>query len=150
MLGGKQGKPTVTVTGGDLGVSRRKRKQPVATEAYNQHIPNIICSEPGGSKRLGATIKAMRCDQTGIAPRKDGNFLHSDPKSKANFLNRQFASVFTDDSAASLPDLGPSPPLSMDNIHIHVPGITKLLKNLKPHKASGPNGVPVRLLKGNC
>ena len=91
--------------------------------------------------------RCLRCDQTGIAPLKDANFLHSDPKSKANILNRQFASVFTDDSATFLPDLGPSPHPSMDNIHIHVPGITKLLINPKPHKASGPDGVPARLLK---
>ena len=127
--------------------SLKKIAQTTCCQAYNQHITNIICSEPGGSKRLGATIKAMRCDRTGIAPLKDGNFLHSDPKSKANILNRQFASVFTNDSATSLPDLGPSPHPSMDNIHIHAPGITKLLKNLKPHKASGPDGVPARLLK---
>ena len=35
----------------------------------------------------------------------------------------------------------------MNNIRIEVPGITKLLRNLNPHKASGPDGVPARLLK---
>ena len=64
----------------------KKKAQTTCRQAYNQHIRNIICSEPGGSnKRLGAIIKAMRCDQTGTAPLKDGNFLHSDRKAKANF-----------------------------------------------------------------
>ena len=35
----------------------------------------------------------------------------------------------------------------MNNIRIEVPGITKLLRNLNSHKASGPDGVPARLLK---
>ena len=85
----------------------------------------------------------MRFDQTGVAPLKHGNFLLSDPNSKANILNRQYTSVFTDDGATSLPDLGLSLHPSMNNIHIHVPGIIKLLKNLIP----GPDGVPARLLK---
>ena len=35
----------------------------------------------------------------------------------------------------------------MDPIHVSCPGVIKLLKNLKPHKAAGPDGIPARLLK---
>ena len=126
----------------------KKKAQTTCRQVYNQRIRNIICSEPGGSNKcLGAIIKAMCCDQTGIAPLKDGNFLHSNLKTKANLLNRHFVSVFTDDGATTLPDLGPSPYSSMNNIRIKIPGITKLLRNLNPHKASGPDAVPARLLK---
>ena len=128
---------------------RRLKKQTQLTcrQAYNQYLTNIICSEPGGGKRLGALIKAKRCEQTGTAPLKEGNLLHSDPKTKANILNRQFASVFTNDSSSQLPDLGPSPHPGMHDIHVQVPGIIKLLANLKPHKATGPDGIPAKLLK---
>ena len=46
------------------------------------------------------------------------------------------SSVFTDDSASSLPEfgLGSHPP--MNNIHIHVPDIIKLLKNLNQYVGS--------------
>ena len=94
---------------------------------------------------MGAFIKANRCDQTGVAPLKEGNLLHSDPK--AGVLIRQFASVFTSDNISDLPDLGPSPHPPMNGIIINNQGIVKLLKNLNPHKATGPDGIPARLLK---
>ena len=78
---------------------------------------------------------------------KDGSILHSDPKTKANILNCQFASVFTNDSSTNLPNLGPSLHPSMEDITVNILGVAKLLRNLKPHKATGPDGVPARLLK---
>ncbi|XP_072051490.1 uncharacterized protein [Amphiura filiformis] len=66
---------------------------------------------------------------------------------KANLLNRQFASVFTKDDTSTLPDLGPSTHPPMNGIQITNQGIVKLLKNLNPYKASGPDGVPARHLK---
>ena len=44
---------------------RRLKKQ---AQTYNKYINDIVCSEPGASRRLGAFIKANRCDQTGVAP----------------------------------------------------------------------------------
>ena len=35
----------------------------------------------------------------------------------------------------------------MPNITISTPGIHKLLANLKPHKATGPDGIPPTVLK---
>ena len=129
---------------------RRLKKDAQATcrQAYNKYLSDIICSEPGaGSRRLGAIIKAKRCDQTGVSPLKEGNLLYSDPTSQADILNNQFASVFTIDDTSNLPDLGPSPYPPMDGITINSQGIVKLLKNLNPHKATGPDGIPARLLK---
>ena len=110
-------------------------------------MSQIICSEPGGNKKLGALIKAKRCDQSGVVPLKDGGFVHSDPKTKANILNRQFSAVFTDEVQGPLPDIGTSPHPSMDDIVVSCAGVVKLLKNLKPHKVGGPDGLPARLLK---
>ncbi|XP_072018350.1 uncharacterized protein [Amphiura filiformis] len=125
----------------------KKQSQITCRQAYNKYLTDIIRSEPGASRRLGAIIKAKRCDQAGIAPLKEGNHLFSDPKTKANLLNRQFASVFTKDDTSTLPDLGPSNHPPMNGIQITNQGIVKLLKNLNPYKASGPDGVPARLLK---
>ena len=65
----------------------------------------------------------------------------------ANILNRQFISVFTDDTKTSLPDLGPSQYPSMEDMTVSSEGVVKLLKNLKPHKAAGPDDIPLMLLK---
>ncbi|XP_072016713.1 uncharacterized protein [Amphiura filiformis] len=140
---------SATKTWADSFVSRYSTSTPVeilATEVEDQ-LEKILNDEPGGNKRLGALIKAKRCDQTGTAPLRDGNILHSDPKTKASILNRHFASVFTDDKSTTLPDLGPSPHPSMDRITVNIQGVIKLLQNLKPHKATGPDGIPARLLR---
>ena len=61
--------------------------------------------------------------------------------------NRQFVSVFTDDTKTSLPDLGPSQHPSMEDINVSCEGVVKLLMNLKPHNAAGPDDIPLMLLK---
>ena len=66
---------------------------------------------------------------------------------KANILNRQFISVFTDYTKTSIPDLGPSQYPSMEDITVSCKGVVKLLKNLKAHKAAGPDDIPLMLLR---
>ena len=56
-------------------------------------------------------------------------------------------SVFTDDTKTSIPDLGPSQYLSMEDITVSCKGVVKLLKKLKPHKAAGPDDIPLMLLR---
>ena len=50
-----------------------------------------------------------------------------------------------DDSA--MPNLGPSPSPFSCNIQISSNRVTKLLRNLKPFKATVPDGIPARLLR---
>ena len=67
---------------------------------------------------------------------------------KANILNDQFTSVFTtEDPSLTLPDLGPSPYPAVENFNITQHGVSKLLSQLNPHKATGPDEVLPRLLK---
>ena len=78
--------------------------------------------------------------------RKDG-VAHSDPQVKAIILNDQFASAFTEEDTSTLPSLGPSPFPEVPAFEIGIEGVKKLLKGLKPHKASGPDNIPTRFLK---
>ena len=121
--------------------------QKTCREAYNNYLIKTLTSAPNGNKRLGALIKSKQHDYLGVAPLKEGNIIYCDPIQKANILNRQFISVFTDDTKTSLQDLGPSQYPSMENIAVSCEGVVKLLKNLKPHKAAGPGDVPLILLK---
>ena len=63
----------------------KKEAQNVCRSSYNKYVNDIISSVPAGSrnKKLGALVKSKRCDHTGVAPLKEGGFLHSDPKAKA-------------------------------------------------------------------
>ena len=65
---------------------------------------------------------------------------------KANILNSQFTSVFTDDTKTSLSDLGSSPYPSMD-VTASCDGVVKLLMNLKPHKVARSDSIPLMLPK---
>ncbi|XP_038045149.1 uncharacterized protein LOC119719722 [Patiria miniata] len=127
----------------------KKEAQNICRNSYNTYVHDIIHSVPAGcrNKKLGALVKAKRCDLMGVAPLKEGGFLHTDPKAKANTLNRQFTSVFSTDNGAPLPDLGTSNHPEMENITVSENGVIKLLKNLKPFTASGPDGIPTMLLK---
>ena len=45
-----------------------------------------------------------------------------------------------------MPSKGDSPHPTMDNIHVGVNGVCKLLKGLNVHKATGPDAIPTRFL----
>ena len=92
-------------------------------------------------------VRSKRCDNTGIAPLKDDGRLFSDSQNKADILNRQFTSVFTREDTSSIPPLPDRNYPSMPNIVVQIPGVKKLLSNIKPNKASGPDAIPCRLLK---
>ena len=51
------------------------------------------------------------------------------------------------DDGSPLPDLPDDHHPTMDNITVCQNGVIKLLRNLKPFTASGPDGIPTKLLK---
>ena len=55
-------------------------------------------------------------------------------------------SVFTQEDDI-LPQLPPTSFPPIPNITVSVSGVTKLLSDLNPHKATGPDGIPARILK---
>ncbi|KAK3096779.1 hypothetical protein FSP39_003228 [Pinctada imbricata] len=93
-------------------------------------------------------INSRKQDSSSIATLKSSDgYLHSDTESKAAILNKQFQSVFTREDNSSLPDLGDSPYQPMSRIKISLTGVVKLLKGLRPFKATGPDEVPAFILK---
>ena len=81
-------------------------------------------------------------------PERRGTTVCRQPP-KAIILNNQFCSVFTqhnDDPSADTVREGPSyPPL--ERLEISVAGVAKLLQDLNPSTAGGPDEVPCCLLK---
>ena len=98
-------------------------------------------------KKFWSFIKGKKQESSGVAPlRQTDGTLHSNPHTKADILNCQFKSVFTKEGMSSMPDKGDSPHNTMDPIIVTIPGVEKLLKNIKPYKATGPDSIPARLL----
>ena len=86
-------------------------------------------------------------DVIGASLCEQGNQKKFTDNAKAEALNRKFVSVFTNDDGNSLPDKGSSPFPDMDDINFTQSGIEKLLDNIKPNKAAGPDELPARVLK---
>ena len=83
---------------------------------------------------------------SGVASlKKDGNTV-GDARGKAEVLNSQFSSVFTEDDSP-IPNLGTSSTPDAPNIQVGRNGVMKLLRGLKPHKATGPDEISSRFLK---
>ncbi|XP_072046887.1 uncharacterized protein [Amphiura filiformis] len=97
-------------------------------------------------KTFWSFIRSLRREAVGIPTLVvDGESFTSD-KSKAEALNRQFSSVFTHDDLTSVPDKGPSPFSSIDDLDIELAGVIKQLAQLNTSKAGGPDSIPARLL----
>ena len=92
-----------------------------------------LCKEQGARIHWSSTTK-----------KKDG-FLQSDTNSRANIFYEQFKAVFTREDLSNF--TGESDIPTMQNIKIDWKGVHKLLKNLKVHKATGPDEIPAYILK---
>lgn len=72
---------------------------------------------------------------------------HTDDKIKAQILNNQFSSVFTREDTTNVPKFENSLYPELPNICVTIGGVAKLLSELNPHKAPGPDKLPARFLK---
>ena len=119
-------------------------------DAHWKYVNSILKDdlESGRNKSFWSYIKSQKQDSIGVAPLRKGSQLYSDSTSKSKLLSDQFKSVFTIDT----PDTkdtrlhGPHYP-PIDDLFIDEKGVQKLLEDLNPSKASGPDQIPAKLLK---
>ena len=76
-----------------------------------------------------------------------GNTQVTSPKDKASVLNEHCSSVFTNENFTSFPDIQDSGIPDLPDIIINSEGVEKLLNNINPNKASGPDAVPAKILQ---
>ena len=74
----------------------------------------------------------------------------SDGQSKAEILNKQFSSVFTEENLINLPEMGNNPTSEIPGLQISSKGNLKQLLSLKTNMASGPDDIPSWFLKENA
>ena len=98
-------------------------------------------------KKFWKYVKSkLRTDNVGVHPLKNDNETVSDNIGKANILNSFFKSVFTQEDMSTVPNIGQTFP-DIEPLEITSDGIQKLLHELNPSKASGPDSIPNRILK---
>ena len=106
-----------------------------------------MVSDKSSCKKLFSFVKDKKCDSSGVAPLKKDGTTHNDATTKSEILNGQFLSAFTMEDTTSIPDLGTSDYPDAPEIKVHPNGVNKLLRNLKPHTATGPDDISPRFLK---
>ena len=109
-------------------------------------LNNIITEslEKNDRKPFWRYAKAKKQDNIGIAPLRHKGSMTNDSKEKANILNDQFKSVFTKTMSTTLEKS------TIDrgfNIKTGEQGVFKLLTDINPSKAMGPDQIPNIVLK---
>jgi hypothetical protein len=125
----------------------RQAKDNYANSLLTPQDDDYAPSDKQSLKTFWGYIKSLKKDASGIAPLKQDGVLISDAKGKADILNKQYASVFTEEDTTSIPDLGPCPYPKMPTPVIQQIGVQKLLCNLNTNKAAGPDNLSPRFLK---
>ena len=124
----------------------KKENQRACRKAYSSHVNNLVSDEQTGNpKKLCSFIKSKKCDASGVAPLTLNGVNYSDSVKKANILYDQFTSVFTKEDLSTVPALKSTDHPSVQPINRK--GVLKLLRDINPHKATGPDDIPRRLLK---
>ena len=130
--------------------------QKLERQTYWNYINQLIepindenTSAGGNQKRFWNYIKTLRRDTTGIQPLKSRHTgkLVASPEEKANILNEQYKSVFTEEDTSFIPAPTGKPLPSMEEIVVTEEGVRRLLHKMNPHKAAGPDTIPAKVLK---
>lgn len=127
----------------------------VLRKARFDHVGRIgakLASHPPGSKQFWSLSKAVEtnfCRPT-FPPmlKPDGSLAHS-ASEKANLFASFFAGNSRLDSGFKQPPTVPCCDSSMPEIAIHAKEVLRVLRSLDVNKASGPDGIPARVLR-NC
>ena len=136
--------------------SLRKAIKAELTKAHNGYVLELLDIKESNdetgqnysmSKKFWSYIRSKRTDVLGVGVlRKDGKDITNSVE-KAEVLNQQYASVFTKENANSTQSIGNHQFPMISNLEIESQGIAKLLSNLDPKKANGPDQLPTRVLK---
>ena len=117
----------------------KRYTQQQCKEAYDSYVNSIVSPESSNNpKRFWSFIKSKRTDYCGVGALQHNGCTYSDNYTK---------SVFTVNDSLNTPMSSTSLFPDIPAISVTLNGVIKLLQNLKPYKASGPDKIPTRLLK---
>ena len=115
--------------------------------AIATYISTRISDDPSrDNKFLYRYVKSECTDNNGVSALVENGEVRILPNQKANAQNPQFSSVFSP-APKSVPDLGPPKFVKMPDFVSSETGVQKLLRNLKPNKAPGPDNNQAKFLK---
>ena len=140
--------------------SPKREVQSRVGQSYWSHVEEILEprdaeNNPPTSKRFWSFIKHARSNKSGISSLVSGCDVVTDSTTKAKLLNDQFQRAFSKSVPMKLIHIaeqatngqasGSCYP-SMPRINMTVAGVEKLLNELNPYKAPGPDNLQPRIL----
>ena len=102
----------------------------------------LTTSKTDKPKSFWTFISKLRQDNQGIGDLHVSGSIVSDDVLKAEALNEQFNSVYTEEGSIPLPNLGESPYGEIGRLQISISCVLDQLNKLNPYKAQGPDGIP--------
>ena len=101
------------------------------------------------AKRLYSYVKSQKKDSSSVGPLRgsDGQ-TYSSPGRKANILSDQFAPSSLLRTKMICRSWSPHHTKRCPGIDIHVNGVAKLLRDIKPPNSTGPDAIPARAFEG--
>ena len=137
----------------DAWESYRKLKNEIIKEleiAHDNYQNQLFTTNSNTtSKKFWRYIKSLRKDHVGVSALISNGKTLTDSLEKAEVLNNQFYSVFTDEDLVNTPQIDQLEYPTMPEISFNTPGIHKLLLDLDTNKSPGPDSIPAIILK-NC
>jgi len=125
----------------------QKETQRTCKDTYNNYVSNMLSEDHNNNpKKFWSFIKSKRCESTGVSALRHNGALYEDSATKADILNKQFSSVFSLETDNATPKTGHLHE-TVPEIVINPKGVYKLLQNINPHKATGPDNIPGNFLK---
>ena len=131
----------------------RSEVKTILEQSHHEYVMKLLSNEEGQqtttiTKKFWRYIKNQKRDNCGVSPLKVDNRIHEGNKEKAGVLSNQFQSVFTQEDTSHMPSLTEEPRLpSIGQLLISTNGVKKLLSNIDPKKACGPDEIPCRIMK---
>jgi hypothetical protein len=127
-------------------IAARARANDLNRKLYNEFIQKAL-DDGLHSKSFWKFLRSKRTSSSVADIKTPDGILLSNPYEKACTINRFFHSVFETDASSEVAlqcDVAPS---TMDPILINEGHVHFLLKNLKPGKSTGPDGLPGVVLR---
>ena len=130
----------------------RKTVHKEMSKAKNEYLKGLVDESPRSGtatvgKRFWSHVKNIRRDSCGVATLNVGGVEISSSKGKSEAVSNQYSSVFTTEDLSEIPTIEGDPFPTIENLVIDTEGVRKLLQEVNPLKACGPDGVSSHILK---